>query len=163
MNRVLMKLTLNILFKRGSVALLFAAMLAGVNAHAGEAGPQQQIRALISASYDRPGQKVDSAPIVIVNHHAIAAWVHGEKGGRALLRRVQGKWEIMVCGGDGLMDLSTLIDAGIAKQTASGLVAQLNKAEQSISAERGRRFGLFGTTDLAQPSSVAVGARLLSL
>ncbi len=65
----------------------------------------------------------------------------------ALLRRVQGKWEIMVCGGDGLMDLSTLIDAGIAKQTASGLVAQLNKAEQSISAERGRRFGLFGTPD----------------
>lgn len=51
----------------------------------------------------------------------------------------------MACGGDGFKDLNLLKDAGIPADTAKNLITQLNKAEQSVSPDRIKRFGLFGT------------------
>lgn len=127
------------------ISVFMAAAVSTAVAQTTDDSQQKQIRTLVSSTYDQPGHKVETSPIVIANGYAIADWVQGEKGGRALLRNTKGKWEIMACGGDGLKDIKTLSDAGIAKETAKNLVAQLTRAEQSVSPDRIKRFGLFGT------------------
>ena len=141
-----MKAAWNLLQKITTIIVLASAMTAPTLAQNADAIEYKKISKLISSTYDQPHHKVETAPISIANDFAIADWVQGEKGGRALLRRSQGKWEIMVCGGDGLKDLNALGNAGINKATAQALVTQLNTAEKSLTAERVKRFGLFGTT-----------------
>ncbi|AXV83972.1 hypothetical protein CJO92_20735 (plasmid) [Ralstonia solanacearum] len=108
---------------------------------------EAQVRDLIAQTYDRPDRKVETAPIAVDGDHALADWIQGEKGGRALLRRTQGQWQIVACGGDGFKDARTLKDAGIPAATAKRLIARLNEAERSLNPERVKRFGLFGTAD----------------
>lgn len=104
---------------------------------------RQQIQTLISSTYDQPGAKVETVPIVIADDYAIADWIQGKKGGRALLRHAQGQWQIMACGGDGFKEMRLLQDAGIPAKTAKNLITRLRQAEQSVSAERVKRFDLF--------------------
>ena len=105
----------------------------------------QQIETIISSIYDKPNLKVETTPIVVVNEYAIADWTQGERGGRALLQRINGKWAIMACGADGFKDAKTLADAGIPLPQANSLVAKLTTAEKSIDPHRLHLFSLFGT------------------
>jgi len=130
-----------------SMSVFMAVTVSTAVAQTADNSPQQQIRTLLSITFDQPNHKVEASPIAVANDYAIADWIQGEKGGRALLRRTNGKWEIMACGGDALKDIKALNDAGISTATAKNIVAQLTKAEQSISADRVKRFGLFGMTD----------------
>lgn len=111
------------------------------------ASAEQTIIKLIATTYDQPGRKVETTPVVIASDYALADWIQGDKGGRALLRHKAGQWEIMACGGDGFKDAKTLQQAGIPAATASKLVAQLTQAEKALPASRVRQFGLFGTAD----------------
>ncbi len=104
-----------------------------------------QIQTLISTIYDKPNLKVETTPIVVVNEYAIADWTQGERGGRALLQRINGKWAIMACGADGFKDAKKLADAGIPLPQANSLVAKLTTAEKSIDPHRLHLFSLFGT------------------
>lgn len=106
-----------------------------------------QIKAIISSAYDKPGHKVETSPIAVAEQYAIADWVQGKRGGRALLHRVNGKWVIMACGADGLKEQKMLIDAGISKKTAYELVERLEVAEKKVSPDRIKKFSLFGTKD----------------
>lgn len=128
---------------------IFAIALAALSIfapHAGAAGSaaEQQIRNIISKTYDQLDKKVETAPIVVAGNHAIADWVQGEKGGRALLRVNQGRWEIIACGGDEFKDVKVLQDAGLHPGTAKQLIRLLNKAEATLSPQRVQQFGLFG-------------------
>lgn len=107
----------------------------------------QQIQAIISSTYDKPDHKVETSPIAVIDDFAVADWIQGERGGRALLRRSNGKWVIMACGADGLKEVKTLTEAGIPDKTAKDLVSNLTTAEQSVSPDRLKQFGLFGTKD----------------
>jgi len=116
-------------------------------AEAEEQSPQQQIQTLISTIYDKPNLKVETSPIVIVDEYAVADWVQGERGGRALLQRIKGKWAIMACGANGLKDVKTLTEAGIPRPTAESIVSKLTNEEKAIDAHRLHLFSLFGTKD----------------
>jgi hypothetical protein len=105
----------------------------------------QQIQTLISTIYDKPNLKIETTPIVVVNEYAIADWTQGERGGRALLKRIDGKWAIMACGANGFKDAKNLADAGIPLPQANNLVAKLTAAEKSIDPHRLHLFSLFGT------------------
>ncbi|MBA5604235.1 copper uptake system-associated protein [Duganella sp. FT3S] len=136
--------------KRMKLHCLMAALLMGGSlaaASAQDAEHAARIKSLIGKTYDRPDHKVETAPVVVVGEHALADWVQGEKGGRALLRRNQGDWTIVACGGDGFKDVKLLQDAGIPADAAKRLVARLNEAEQSLSPARVKRFGLYGTAN----------------
>ncbi|AEA66021.1 copper uptake system-associated protein [Burkholderia gladioli] len=128
-------------------AFTFAASLTialtGAAAHAADSDVQR-IQSLLSHTYDRPGHKVEAAPVVVEQDFALADWIQGGMGGRALLRQRDGRWEIVACGGDGFKDAAQLRDAGLAPGTAQRLIAKLDQAEQSIAPERVRQFGLFG-------------------
>ncbi|MBC3907063.1 copper uptake system-associated protein [Undibacterium umbellatum] len=135
-------------------ALTLFVLTSGQVRAAVESGAEQKaIQMLISHQFDQPGNKVDTAPIAVVNDVAIADWIQADRGGRALLRRFKGKWEIIVCGGDGLKDINALKDAGIPESTAKALVSQLNKAEQGVSPDKIKKFGLFGSNVNLQSSS----------
>lgn len=130
-----------------SVAIAAIIVLGNFPTHAaapGNSAVQANIRTLISSSYDQPGSKVDAAPIVTAGDYAIADWVQGKKGGCALLRNSGGKWEIVLCAGDGLKEPATLAQAGVPASTAAALLAQLEAAERDVTVERRKRFGLFG-------------------
>jgi hypothetical protein len=115
------------------------------SASSNDSAAHQQIKAIISSTYDKPDHKVETSPIAVIDDYAVADWIQGERGGRALLHRNKGKWTIMACGADGLKEIKTLTEAGIPDQTAKNLVAQLTTAEKSVNPDRLKKFSLFGT------------------
>lgn len=125
------------------MALLVAAALAADNALAENGRAHGKIADLIANTYDQPGSKVQTGPIVVADGYALADWMQGDLGGRALLRRSGSDWEIVVCGGDGLKDSSWLQSAGMSPATAERLVARLDAAEQPLAPERVQRFDQF--------------------
>lgn len=119
-----------------------ASSASNTNANADNTA-EQQIRQLIGKTYDQADKKVETAPISIVNDYALADWVQGEKGGRALLQRKQGEWQILACGGDGFKKARHLQQTGMPAATAQQLVKQLEQAEQALPPARVKQFGLF--------------------
>ncbi|KVH78831.1 hypothetical protein WJ41_34460 [Burkholderia ubonensis] len=115
---------------------------------------QQQIRALLSATYDKPGAKVEVEAVAVSGRFAIADWTQHEMAGRALMRHVNGRWEIAACGGDALKAPGWLKDAGVSATDTKNLLSQLTVAERQMSVKKVRRFGLFGT----KPESLAASS-----
>ena len=135
-------------FFRWLVWSLWAVLLGTTAvAQADEPAAEQQIRDVISRTYDKPEHKVETAPVVVVDGYAIADWVQGERGGRALMHLIDGNWTIMACGADAFKQPATLVESGIPEQTAQALAKQLHEAEQSLSPEKRKQFSLFGTKD----------------
>jgi len=106
-----------------------------------------QIKKLIADTYDQSDLKVETAPIIIDGHYALADWIQGTKGGRVLLHFGQGEWQIVACGGAGFNDVNVLVSVGVTLDTAQQLVNQLNQAEQTLSAEHIRQVNLFDMSD----------------
>jgi hypothetical protein len=106
---------------------------------------QIEIINTISRIYDKPNLKVITSPISINENFAIADWTQGNRGGRALLKKDNGRWAIITCGADELKDLKNLKDAGISPNAAKVLVEQLNQLEKSIDPHQMYLFSLFGT------------------
>uniref|UniRef100_B1XVF5 Uncharacterized protein n=1 Tax=Polynucleobacter necessarius subsp. necessarius (strain STIR1) TaxID=452638 RepID=B1XVF5_POLNS len=91
---------------------------------------QEDIKALISKSFDQPNLKVKTSPIVIEGKVAIADWTQGQKGGRALLRRKHNDWEIIACGRSGFKNPEGIAAIGISKEIAQNITAKLSEAEK---------------------------------
>jgi hypothetical protein len=104
---------------------------------------QEKIRELIAKTFDQPNLKVQTTPIVIVGKIAIADWVQGPKGGRALLRRKHDEWEIIACGGAGFKDAHTIASAGISKEIADKIANQLATAEAKLSPQKIKQLDSF--------------------
>ena len=123
---------------------LFALIAPGAVLAQGSSSPETgAVRATIAATYDRPDAKVETDPVVVSGSYAVADWVQGEKGGRAVLQKIDGRWTILLCGGDGLKTDQDLRGAGVPGGTARQLADGLAAAERPLAPERLRRFGLF--------------------
>lgn len=120
--------------------LLAAALLCPT----ASADPMQDIRALIGQTYDRPDAKVEIDPVIVVQDYAVANWVQGAQGGRALLKQAHGAWQILLCAGDGLRHTDGLVQAGVPKATAERLAQSLQAAEGQLDPARLKLFSLFG-------------------
>lgn len=59
-------------------------------------------------------------------------WVQGSNGGRALLQKLDGHWEVQVCAGDGLKSESELVLAGIDKAKAHALATKVNHSSCAV-------------------------------
>jgi hypothetical protein len=117
------------------------------SASSNDSAAHQQIKAIISSTYDKPDHKVETSPIAAIDDYAVADWTQGDRGGRALLHRSNGKWTIMACGADGLKEVNNLTAAGIPQKIAENIVSQLTAAEKSVNPNRLKKFSLFGTKD----------------
>ncbi len=126
--------------------LLLSAICCGLVSFSAKAEDEaQQIRASIGHTFDRPDAVVVSDPVVVENGYALADWIQGDKGGRALLRNKNGQWSVMLCSGDGIKKTEVLVNAGVPQSTAEALVGKLAHAEGGLPPEQVKIFGLFGS------------------
>ncbi|MFZ2989288.1 copper uptake system-associated protein [Ideonella sp.] len=127
---------------RHSLAALF--ILIGLPAWAADAtADQAAIREVLMRTFDKPEARLRVAPVVVEGDHSVAGWVQGERGGRALLRRHGGKWQVTLCAGDGLKDAKVLHEAGITPAAASALAKGLAAAESKLPAAQRAKFSTF--------------------
>ena len=108
-----------------------------------EAESQEKIKALISKTFDQPNLKVQTTPIVIEGKVAIADWIQGEKGGRALLTRKHVDWEIIACGGAGFKDPSVIAASGISKRIANNITEKLKTVEAKLPPQKVKQLDSF--------------------
>jgi hypothetical protein len=105
-----------------------------------------QIRALIGTTWDKPESKVETDPVVVSGHHAVASWTQGARGGRALLRQDGGRWSVVLCSGDPLKEAAWLVEAGVPQPDANRMAEDLSAAEALVLPERRAKFSLFEGT-----------------
>lgn len=123
-----------------SLALVAAACGVGLPAHAADA---DAIRHVLMATFDKPEARLTVEPVVVRADHALAGWSQGERGGRAMLVRHHGQWQVVMCSGDGLKDAALLREAGVAPADATALVQALAAAEAALPSAHRARFSTF--------------------
>lgn len=129
---------------RAGATLIMLALANGGIAHAAPPDDAALVRQVIAASYDRPDLKVETAPVSILDDYAVAGWVQGPRGGRALLRKRHGQWHVVACAGDAFTRAAALRQAGMPAAAAAELARRVAEAERTTHPERLRRFALFG-------------------
>jgi len=123
------------------LALIFPTLAA---ASPNETADETGIRQIMMSTWDTPQARLEVGPIVIKDKWAVAGWIQGQRGGRAFLtRHAHGKWQVSVCGGDGLKDAKTLALTGMPREAAQDLAQQVEAAEATIPAERRALFATF--------------------
>jgi Cu/Ag efflux protein CusF len=98
---------------------------------------------LLNGMFDRPEARLAVDPVVTEGDWAVADWTQGETGGRAVLRKHAGAWQIILCGGDGVRTGALLTDAGLAADRAKSLSAKLIAAEAGLDPERLKKISSF--------------------
>jgi hypothetical protein len=116
---------------------LSASMLLIASTVLAQTPDEGAISNLLHATFDRPEAQLTIAPIVVVGNSAVAGWVQGEMGGRALLRKKGGQsWALMLCAGDGIKAHEALVKAGISSDDAATLERELAIAEGELPPEQ---------------------------
>jgi hypothetical protein len=123
------------------VICLFAALSASVVM--AQTADELAITSTIKKQWEQPDKPLQVMPVVVANQYAIAGWVQGERGGRALLRRNDHGWDVFMCGGDDLTKPQVLIQSGVDAASADVLAQQLKQAEQGVSMNTRKQFSTF--------------------
>ena len=119
-----------------AAATVASLALAAAPSRADEAHDSAAIRGLMKGQFERPEAPLAVDPLVVLGDHALAGWIQGDMGGRALLGKRHGKWTILFCSGDALKSAKTLTELGIAKEAAAKLEAELAAAEGKMEPAR---------------------------
>lgn len=126
----------------GSLALLLVAPMA---VQAKDEAAHAAIRKCMQDSWSPPGVPLDIAPIVVLGDKAVAGWLQGTLGGRALLsRNALGHWQVTVCGGDELRNARALEQVGMPAESARQLARGVAMAEADLAPQRLAIFSRFG-------------------
>jgi hypothetical protein len=123
---------------------------------------QEQVKQLLMATFDKPDHRLEVAPVAVVGDNAVAGWVQGNQGGRALLRKRNGKWVLILCSGDSLKQATHLEQTGIPHHDAIVLAADLAEQEAKLPAKHVALLSTFEGTMVmdesgAHPSADAHG------
>jgi copper(I)-binding protein len=97
--------------------------------------------AVMKAQFDRPEAPLGVMPVVIEGGHALASWEQDGKGGRALLRKGEMGWEIVLCGGEDLRMPAFLGGHGVT--AADRLSAMFNAEEDKLGADKVALYSSF--------------------
>ena len=101
------------------------------------------IAQLLHGMFDKPGETLLVEPVVVAGDHAIADWTQGQMGGRALLRRGQQQWTLILCAGDGIKSADAMQIGGVPPADAKALATGLATAEAKLAPERLAMFSRF--------------------
>ena len=113
---------------------------------------EHQITHVMKVQFDRPDAPLKVHPVVIEDTFAVAGWYQGQKGGRALLIKTDGKWTISVCGGDGLREAKVLVQAGMSQDAARSLSFKIQAAEAKLTKAQLKQLSLFKGEIKVDPS-----------
>jgi hypothetical protein len=117
-----------------ALAILAAVFI--IQTRSNDAAERDAVRHILAVTFDKPDSPLGIEAIVVRDGVAIADWIQGDRGGRALLRRGGDAWSIILCGGDGLKDVSTLQQVGLSPDRAKALSDDLSLAEAKLSSAR---------------------------
>ena len=92
------------------------------------------IIASLKAQFETPDSPLSVDPVVVQGDHALASWAQGDKGGRALLQRVDGQWRVILCGGADLRMPEFLTEHAVT--AAESLSQMYNAAEDALGADK---------------------------
>jgi len=123
--------------------LVWTAIVVAVHAPPCRADDATDIRGAMMSTFDKPDSRLVVEPVVVVDNSAVASWIQGDRGGRALLRREGGKWRIVLCSGDPLKSASMLEQAGVPPAAAEQLASLLKQAESTLPPESVALFSTF--------------------
>jgi hypothetical protein len=114
-----------------------------LTAHTATKTDTQSIEHAMKALFDKPEAPLVVAPVSVEGDYAVAGWIQQGRGGRALLKKENGKWSIQVCGGDGLKQASALTMTGMDRALADKLARKVAAAEKNLSADQLKKFAMF--------------------
>ena len=104
---------------------------------------EDRVRHTMMATFHKPTDPLKVDPVVIRGDHAVAGWIQGDRGGRAVLLREKGNWIITVCGGDGLKQAEALAQTGMPLARAKELAQALALAESRLNSQTVGMFARF--------------------
>lgn len=125
------------------IRLLVAAVAAILAAPMVRADDADAIRHAMMAIFDRPEAPLTIEPVTIQGDLAIAGWVQGDMGGRALLRKEDRDWQLSLCAGDALKEPDSLVQLGLTTEEAEALAAAVAAAEADVAPALVAKFSLF--------------------
>lgn len=117
-------------------AAALAISLALLACHAPQSADEAAIVAVMKRTWDKPDSPLVVGPIAADGDAAIADWTQGAMGGRALLRRRDSQWSVVLCAGDGIRSPAGLQLAGLAADQAQRIAARLQEQEARVAPER---------------------------
>jgi periplasmic copper chaperone A len=130
--------------RRSLIAALSVLGILPSIAHAHD--EKEHIVELLKEMFEKPDNPLDVAPVVVRGDNAIAGWVQGDKGGRALLWKKEGTWQLRLCSGDALKNADMLVNANINAEDAKAMVAELAKGEAELDPAVVAKFSTFEGT-----------------
>ncbi|HUZ32358.1 MAG TPA: copper uptake system-associated protein [Xanthobacteraceae bacterium] len=138
-------------------ASLIAAIVLAASASAmAQTGDQAAITRLLHGTFDRQGMQLTIDPIVVSGNYAVAGWTQVEIGGRALLRKKQQSWMLILCAGDEIKSANALTKAGVPDQDASALAGDLATAEAKLPQQHVAMFSRFAGIMMMDGSGAGV-------
>ncbi|QGM99037.1 copper uptake system-associated protein [Methylocystis parvus] len=123
--------------------ILTAALSVAIWSPAVAISDQDVVRDVLLKTFDKPEMRLTVDPVVIDGDVAVAGWVQGELGGRALLRRKGEAWTIDLCAGDALKESKSLEKLGLQKARADSLAAAIGAAEKKLDPAVLQKFSRF--------------------
>ncbi|WP_127520252.1 copper uptake system-associated protein [Mesorhizobium sp. Z1-4] len=130
--------------KAGAVEIAFPVRKAEGGGHGGHGGhgdhgedhgalsDEDAIRGVLKATWDTPEAPLSIQPLVILGDHAVAGWMQDERGGRALMRRMHGRWTVHLCTGDAVKEAANLRQMGVPAAVSDQLATLLADAEAAM-------------------------------
>ncbi|WP_051412912.1 copper uptake system-associated protein [Methylophilus sp. 5] len=124
---------------------LIALGVATAHAHPAALDDEQSVAKEMHETWDKPNQPLLLPVIVIHNGMAIADWIQGDKGGRALLKYhpAHQHWHTLLCGGAELTASKHLEEAGMSTADAQALAKSLQQREQALADDQRQRIDSF--------------------
>jgi hypothetical protein len=116
-------------------SLLFAFMHIATAAETNHTpqSAEAMIISVIQTQWQQPNQPVYVPIVAISTPFAVADWIQDARGGRALLKLVDGHWQTLACGDAQIKNVFTLGKMGVPKSHAEVIVQKLNLNEVHLS------------------------------
>jgi hypothetical protein len=105
-----------------------------------------QIHGFMQKTWHSAEHPLKLGPTHISGDFAVADWWHQGKGGRAVFKRSQQHWQLILCGGAGILQSALWQHLGLTPAAADDFVRAISRAEQSVSASDKALLDAFGAT-----------------
>ena len=76
---------------------------------------------VLKSQFERPNKPLDVPVVVVSGDYAVADWLQGDKGGRALLRRNADGWRVQMCSGHSSNRLRCFVKLACKRMTQTKL------------------------------------------